>query len=260
MRKNSKKRVLLSSVAMLMVAAVSLGSATYAWFTASTSVTAEGINVRTSKTSKLEISDDSRAYSSSGFVYEGFKNVMVPSSSYTGLDWFTGSAVSSVSYASNGKFTKITDNTTSYVYKDQLNIKNAGEVNIKNIEIEMVNLPAADTCGYLRVALVPVAAKVDGGDLTMKQADFRDNIYGQTTAGVNATYKPVMSESVISEAPFTPKQNTKITVSGELAPNAELHYNLFVWFEGQDAKCLDANTGQGVSNLSFKVTGTPVTA
>ena len=51
-----RKRALLSSVAMLLVALVALGSATFAWFTSSTTATASGINVQTTQASELQIS------------------------------------------------------------------------------------------------------------------------------------------------------------------------------------------------------------
>ena len=45
----TRKRALISSVAMLLVAMIALGTATFAWFTRSTSTTAEGLNVKTIK-------------------------------------------------------------------------------------------------------------------------------------------------------------------------------------------------------------------
>jgi hypothetical protein len=55
MKKNSKKKVLLSSVAMLMVGAVSLGTATFAWFTNNKIVTADGMNVTSAAARGLQI-------------------------------------------------------------------------------------------------------------------------------------------------------------------------------------------------------------
>ena len=52
----TKKRALISSVAMLLVAIIALGTATFAWFTSNTTARATGINVRTQKVSELEIS------------------------------------------------------------------------------------------------------------------------------------------------------------------------------------------------------------
>lgn len=53
----SRKRMLLSSIAMLLVALVALGSATYAWFTVSKTVTADGMQVKAIASAGLEISN-----------------------------------------------------------------------------------------------------------------------------------------------------------------------------------------------------------
>ena len=50
-----RKRALLSSVAMLLVALVALGSATFAWFTQSTTATASGLAISTTKSSELKV-------------------------------------------------------------------------------------------------------------------------------------------------------------------------------------------------------------
>ena len=51
----SRKRMLLSSIAMLLVALVALGSATYAWFTVSKTVTADGMQVKAIAQAGLQI-------------------------------------------------------------------------------------------------------------------------------------------------------------------------------------------------------------
>lgn len=256
-----RKRMLLSSVAMLLVALVALGSATFAWFTSSTTTTADGITVRTSKTSELQISDDTIAYTAAGFTYSGLSSVMVPASSANGKDWFYTNAAdkSAFTAANTSEFTAVpTENKNKYVYINQLNIKNAGEVAVNNISITISNFSTG--AEYLKVALVPVSAKVVGGDTTMTAANFVANVYGKTssTTPSNTSYYPVTSTTAISTTAITPKTTDTITISDPLAANAELHYNLFVWFEGQDAKCFDGKAGQGVTNLSFTVAGTPV--
>lgn len=253
MKANSRRRVLISSIAMLMVALVALSTATFAWFTSSTSATADGITVRTSKTSQLEISDDTIDYSAAGFTYAGMSAVMMPASSANGKEWFYTSAASSEAFtAANTKsFSEVATATQNkYVFVDQLNIKNAGEVAITDIEITVTNFSG----DYLRYALVPVSAKAQGGDTTMTADAFKANVYGKDTTA----YYPVDSTTSISATAITPKTNRVIEVA-DLAAGAEAHYNLFVWFEGQDTDCKDGNAGQGVTNLSFAVSGTPVT-
>ena len=61
----TKKRALISSVAMLLVAIIALGTATFAWFTSSTSATASNINVQTTKSSELKVSKSDLVWSDS---------------------------------------------------------------------------------------------------------------------------------------------------------------------------------------------------
>lgn len=53
-----RKRALLSSVAMLLVALIALGSATFAWFAANPNATAKGISVKTTASTGLVIKSD----------------------------------------------------------------------------------------------------------------------------------------------------------------------------------------------------------
>lgn len=263
MKTTSRKKLLISSVAMLLVAMLALGTATFAWFTSSTSVQATGITVRTSKTSQLEIADDKmEEYSPSGFAYTGMSAIMVPTSSADGQHWFYTNAADKDAFTADdvNSFSAVPDATKSkYVYVNQLNIKNGGDQPISDIKITISNMSG----DYLRVALVPVNSKTVGGDKTMTADAFKSNIYGNTTSAApsNLTYNPVESTSKISENAITPSTSKVITVkeaNEQLASGEEVHYNLFVWFEGQDAKCFDGKAGQGVENLSFAVTGTPV--
>ena len=56
----TKKRALISSVAMLLVAIIALGTATFAWFTTNTSATADKLSVKTIKASELQVSDEQK--------------------------------------------------------------------------------------------------------------------------------------------------------------------------------------------------------
>lgn|GEM_PF-795293 len=66
-----RKRALLSSVAMLLVALVALGSATFAWFVANPSVTASGLVMKTSASTGLLVKSESvNAISGTPFAKE----------------------------------------------------------------------------------------------------------------------------------------------------------------------------------------------
>ena len=53
----------------------------------------------------------------------------------------------------------------------------------------------------------------------------------------------------------SPKTTYTINV-GDLTKDQVKYFNLYVWFEGQDVDCYDANAGAEVSDIEFKVTGT----
>ena len=61
---NSKaiKRQLLAAIAMVLVAAIALGSSTYAWFASNNKVTAEGISITAQSEGKLLIIDDNNGF------------------------------------------------------------------------------------------------------------------------------------------------------------------------------------------------------
>ena len=55
MKTTSRKRLLISSVAMLLVAMLALGTATFAWFSTSTTAKANNLKVQTIQASNLLI-------------------------------------------------------------------------------------------------------------------------------------------------------------------------------------------------------------
>lgn len=57
----SRKKMLLSSVAMLLVAMMALGTATFAWFTQNTTVTANGLDAKAAASSGIKILSDTKA-------------------------------------------------------------------------------------------------------------------------------------------------------------------------------------------------------
>lgn len=245
MKANSRRRVLISSIAMLMVALVALSTATYAWFTSSTVATANGINVRTAKASKLEISKNDLAWGTL-VDYNVDNKLLLPASTATGTSWFKADAAdASASTLKTGTVSTIAAaDLGNYVIVDQLNIHNAGEAAVENVEIKF-SVPN----NYLRVALVPAAA---GGPNAAISGTFTDCVYADAAdAYVGLTATDGTGTSI------TPKTEYTINV-GTLNSEDVVYYNLYVWFEGQDAQCYDANAGVTVSDIEFTVTGDTV--
>lgn len=286
MKANSRRRVLISSVAMLLVALVALSTATFAWFTQSTTATASGINVKTIKSSELKISSLNKAWGTTvnyqtGYNSEGTKGdakILLPVSSADGSAWFTTNAITKDSFAAtktDGETPQYSEVTTvtaankgTYYFANQLNVKNEGEATVEDVTITFAlgtDTDVATKEGYYRIALVPVTDTEDNTDtlpnaatnfFATEEDGTLKNIFGLAdTAGYQALKGTDLSKSESFSATVKPNTATSVTV-GDLTEDQAAYYNLYVWFEGQDQDCKDANAGATIPQITFTVTGT----
>lgn len=268
MKTNSRKRLLVSSVAMLLVAMLALGTATYAWFTTDSTTTASGINVQTTKKSTLVVSSVDSEWTDN--LNYGLNKPLQPASSNDGINWYKAEADSITDYkATNGEKISDPQNTNGNVYIDMLNVKNEGAEAAKEVHIT-ANLTETKTNGvnYVRVALVPAKVKdgetyVDVTDATRSSAtvasasDFTDNMYGTGSAKL-VDYvgddKTSASGAIVADATATAAKGMAIDVNlGKLDSGAAKYYMLMVWFEGQSENCKDANAGNTLNDLTFTI-------
>lgn len=240
MKTHSRKKLLVSSVAMTLVAAVSLGTATFAWFTSSTTATASGINVATAKVSNLQISKSDKNWTET--VAYGFANTaMHPVSSANGTEWFTAAAAAKDAFTKTGDFAAQT-NSTGYWYAEQLNIKNNGGAAVSNVKINIaVDCTAQD---YLRIALVPAN---DEGTAT---GNFTTSVFDNAAVAYDAASG--IGDATTAITPTTTATGVSV---GSLDAGAAAYYNLYVWFEGQDTQCYDVNAAQTINDITFTITG-----
>ncbi len=265
MKKNSKKRVLLSSVAMLMVGAVSLGTATYAWFTQSTVATTKNLGVRTAKSSSLQISGATAPWGTS-VDYQFADKLLIPASSANGTKWFTADAASETDPAfkagTASEITLTSGKNTTYFFKDQLNVRNYGAAAVENVKIKF-SLPNGADYDYVRVALVETD---DKGVNVASTGTFANCVYANDTelykavSGIEGTG----TAQTIKTTDITPADNGEIEIPVATKLDAFVsesdfsakYYNLYVWFEGQDPDCYNTNAGVSIPNIEFTVEGT----
>jgi hypothetical protein len=281
MKTSRRKSLLISSVSMLLVAGVSLGTATFAWFTSSTSTTTSNLKFKTTKSSTLQIGKSDATtdakWKSDGLNYGlEAEKLLLPASSLAGSttagNWFTAHANSTLDgTAKKGTVAALTDgNISNYVFMEQLNIRNAGSADVENVKIKFKL--GADACyDYLRVAVVEAAGvglgKADTGtfansvyanDVTAYNPISGIGQEGAATANTAITPQSKNAESGVFEIPVgTLKAATeKANGDKEYTPK---YYNLYIWFEGQDADCVDANAGAVIPDIVFTVEGETVT-
>ena len=261
MKTTSRKRLLISSVAMLLVAMLALGTATFAWFTTSTNPYADNFSAKTTKQSTLLLSDSSRTGWTSHLDYNVGNKTMYPASG-NGTSWVKGTASNSL--------TGVIDQNTlqavapspaqgvipsDYLFAQELNLKNNGTANIKDVSIDFYlnTSDNKDAAEYARVALVPIdGTKVTADDYVA----LGNNVYSTTTK----TYNPIIKTDGTEGTQISTKTtfHVDVTTGDEVMKPEVRYYKLYVWFEGQDENCVDALSGQKIPGLKFDVSSTMV--
>lgn len=251
MKTKSRRRLLLSSLAMLLVAIVALGTATFAWFTSSTTATASNIKVETIKASELKISKSDLNWGTTVDYGLTSAKTLIPVSTANGTAWYTGNAKDKTGYAkdTDDTFTPVTittgTNNQNYVWSEALNVTNAGEAKVENVTIT-ASFDSA-VAQYVKLAIVPADSNL--GAIT---GTFADSVFGPAAT----VYKPVTGANT-EGSDITTKTTISVPV-GTLSKDDIRYFNIYVWFEGQDANCYDRNAGQGIGNINFSVSGDTV--
>lgn len=276
MNAKSRKRVLISSVAMLLVAMLALGTATFAWFTSATNPYADSFSATTTKRSTLLLSDDSRTGWTTHLQYGVADKVMYPASG-DGETWVAGTSadtktgvIDPTTIFAVAPTPDASVTTADYLFADELNLQNNGTADVKNVKITFYlnttdNTNAAD---YLRVALVPIDASTvaatdyaslntDGAKVYGTNTRKYKPIIGSTTTGSDDSAVTTATEASFEITPvttYTYDVTTANDATSVIEAGAEKYFKLYVWFEGQDTACVDAKSGQKIPGLKFDIT------
>lgn len=258
-KKSFRKKALLSSLSMLMVATVAVGSATFAWFTSSTSATAENIMVQTTKSSELQVSDKSLIWGDTvDYGMEEYKTLR-PATSSDGENWYSNVAeakTASTAKSGNAYTQQTGTNLNNYVFVNMLNIKNAGGQECTGVQIK---IETTTTSKFARIALVPCDAQTVADTMpTVTTDNFKANIYG---AAADDTWKPWTGSALTTEDYTTAAAaNNKVVTVGAIPANEVRSYKVLVWFEGEDSDCYDTTTSLlTIPDVKFTVTGSTTT-
>lgn len=275
--KTSRKKILLSSIAMLLVALVALGSATYAWFTLNKTVYADGMNVKATSAEGLLIrgkNQDSAwgpKYTFTAFTAASPK-ILSPASlgyttsnayatpatpviatdvskkgggAYTAADaaefknWSTTS-IPTVSASTNQEF--VASNEYFMVYEVQ--VKSSSDKTLENVKM---NVSFSDSDENLKASeFIRVAVFEDG---TLKYVGATQGT-GETFNAVTSATKSGETWNVTTADQKTEAFATDVAVSD--ATSTAKTYKIVIWFEGQDAQCTNTHQqAQGTVRVDF---------
>lgn len=275
------KHGLLPAIAMLLISAIALSSASYAWFTMSRTVTATGIELTALAPANLRISNaEGGTYAETtaltmSFTGSGDKLYkLMPVSSKDGLKFF---AAGNILMADNGAanattvFTlvgdpaagdpidgKISDARDGYYADFNLWLKTTGEEDVYvtlSTTLTSIKMKTAESTSQLHKA-VRVAILDGAGTAKLTETGSNPYIYADGSA---ATYFTGVTGAVtaagagqnageavsfIGANPAAGETATalfKVTGGSAGDGNTPVKITVRVWIEGQDARCITAN-------------------
>lgn len=278
-QKSFRKKALLSSLSMLMVATVAVGSATFAWFTSNKSVTASGMSVKaaaakglqitgrnaddawgpsyTFTTSQLTLAPVSIDYSTTTKGVTAInKNLGTPyapedvkvtgpwsSAAAANFTGFKAASYPASAIIDNETFNDaVASNTNFAAY--QVSVRSTGDA-IDNAKLKVTfadkqGTTAANASKYMRIAVIEQTARGTGSYTTGKLI----GVYGdEVKDGVKKKIEPnaiaAITPSVSIDNQVLLANNAVIDLNGTSIDKDGKNYTVLVWFEGQDPECVD---------------------
>lgn len=286
------KKQLAAAIAMVLVAAISLGTSTYAWFINNTLVSAKTANVKASTADYLLISKDGNNYGTS-MMLSGTEKILTPVSTTDGTLKKATPDFYKVKVNDQNAWKADTDNktkanvfekaTTDDYYHDTVYLKSSSAGRIVKAKLTVTpntaNPSHAEEAMY--IAFVPVtgdtAAPTYGEPIIYQLnnginagTDGANTFVGDGTTGsytikgiasieANGTLKDKGAETYSSSLGDLTIKNTDGAVKDlEFATlaNADTsyQYEVYIWLEGTDPQCYNTIAQKdGVKNADVKI-------
>lgn len=293
---NSKaiKRQLLAAIAMVLVAAIALGSSTYAWFVASGTVKAEGMKVQAQTDAGLAIRYNAGVWGSSATAGMTNAQKLYPASTTDLRDWYHATAATATEADGlDGTRTKVTTSVfpnsnyvdNSYALMREFEIRSTSDelkVNGLSVEAIEVTTPSKTLSTALRVGVqYTYKTTVDNKETTAYQqrifapVEFTTGdkqnaptktytVYSEDTKDSSGVHYQNVKGTVNCATPNdtaaisdTHKTNSVIVPADTQIPYGAtgLKVQIFIWFEGEDSNLTTANFEPEDLNVTVSFTG-----
>jgi len=259
---------LIPAIIMLIVAAITMSTASYAWFTMSNRVEVTGINLSVVAPTNILIREKGSGAAFANSVAldttsAGFGELMHASST-TGLNFYTISETDAreadpLTGALTGSPTLILTTTSAagdvdgYYVDFQLELNTGGEevnVGLENLVITGVTTSAADSLKIIDAVRIAILDE-DKTDNLAKD----DSIFAKDLAPALAYKDANNTELTTPIASQTTTALLTLVANGVAktdAPEGTTTITVRVWIEGQDADCITANAGASF-NIEFEL-------
>lgn len=272
METKALKKQLGAAIAMVLVAAIALGAATFAWFVNNNAVTAKGVDVSTSSsvpnlyiTSTGKTSDDMTAAGTN-------PTKLLPVSTndanafYETLHWTTGTGDHAVADEYQNALVHEKDKTVYADYTFDLGVTN-GKMNVYFDSSAAATTLAANaqmgTAGRFAIKfgdggwkLFRVTGTATGNGYYTDSAATGDDDYWVTGAGdatkvqaaAYASFADYAGE-INDKGQAVPGKNLLTTLDSTNAGNhGKVTVTVRVWYEGCDKDCVSENAAAGIQN------------
>ncbi len=250
-------RKLIPAFAMLLLSAVLMSTASFAWFSMNTQVGATGMEIKAATAQNLLISTSETTNFGPNVNLQTNVSTLVPcSATATTTDAVkvfamsgrgTGMTADKFNMGTNATFTDANEGT--HYIKKTVYIKSTGAA-ATNLVCNISNMATSGALeSSLRVMLVYTA---DNGQTYTKKiyAPVANYNYGANAiASVNDGGTPNLAQS-----PETISSETTVII-GELTADQAYKVDIYVWYEGQDISCYATNA-QTVAGASLSLTFT----
>ena len=253
-------RRLIPAFAMLLVSAVLMSTASFAWFSMNSEVTATGMTVNAQADTSLVIAgvDDGNVFASKGTTTVNATGLM-PCTSANGIDFgkladgvkVESAASSAATWGQGAKFTDVlSTEKTTYVASAVYTLKNIdanpdnadASVYVKSITVDSSSLSKA----------VRVAIQLGNGTVYVYNAGGGANTESKVGVKTNGAWD-------LGTVTYEPLYKTTSNSLGTLDDNAEVTLTVWVWFEGQDTTCYSDNVptdGMGIDIVLTTIAST----
>ena len=281
---NSKaiRKQLLAAVAMVLVAAVALGSSTYAWFVASGTVTATGMKVQAQSDGNLVIRYREGNWGTSADAGMAANQKLKPTSTSDLTGWVFSTAEKSTEYTSNGTYTNVSasvnptvddlGNPNDYALVKHFQIRSAtSDTNSlpTGLYVDTIDVtgqgndgkPVQNLSSSLRVG-VKCSIKV-GSDTTTTTSIYAPVGSGENAPTNNYGVKVPGTDNTFTDATVTLKEvgwgtnapKNAIVAKGTPIPNKTsgdpVDVWIYVWFEGEDHQLYSDNYAPETMSISL---------
>lgn len=253
---NSKaiKRQLLAAIAMVLVAAIALGSSTYAWFVQSNTVTAEGMEVQAQAEGGIEITNaNKKDWASTAQAAISTVTKLYPASTKDTTDWYHAQAAASTAKeAKDGTYKKLTlDDTGKGSAEDEFKDKQFYLVN--KFYIRATAGTSAKNLVIDSVTVTPTGSNTTNLDKSLRIAvKAGENTYVFAPTSDNLTYN-VWNGTALALQVSANRGDAKVATGVTTITSAGTDVLIYIWYEGEDMQHFSNNLQPNVDTLSVTV-------